>query len=210
MNKNNTNKLNIKKFSAAYLAALHTYLKEVAGDLQVARSLGRQALDIGVETEVLAGLHNLGLSTLLLPEFSAFEETELTARATVFLKEILATMAVDSPPPATSSEAVRETSENHTAHLLKKSRRLEDHLQEYAWKIMATNEEERKQMSLLLQDEIAQSLLGLHMTLVALNMEATSTHDHFLEEINTIQRLVEASVQTINRFTRAYDLVPKS
>jgi signal transduction histidine kinase len=95
-----------------------------------------------------------------------------------------------------------EVSENQSATLLEEAGQLQKHLQDMARQILSTQEDERKTMSLKLQDEIAQTLLGIQMRLLALDKELSFSTEDFKKEIANTQRLVEKSVKTINRFAR--------
>ena len=59
-------------------------------------------------------------------------------------------------------------------------------------------------MSLQLDNEIAQTLLGIHVKLLSLKKEAPSRHLGLVKKISTIQRVVDGSVETINQFTREF------
>ncbi len=102
------------------------------------------------------------------------------------------------------AESVLATSERAFDQLLKESLLLEKNLQEVTHKILAANEEERRKMSLQLHDEIGQTLLGIHVKLLSLKKEAADRHLGLSKEIATTQRLVEASVETINRFAHEF------
>lgn len=100
------------------------------------------------------------------------------------------------------AEVVLKTSEKVSLEVLDESRHLEMQLQDMARKILSSNEEERKKMSHLLQDEVAQSLLGIQMRLLALKNKSAASHAGVTEEIANIRRLVETSATTISRLTR--------
>lgn len=104
-----------------------------------------------------------------------------------------------------AAEAALEASAEHSRRLLKESRHLESHLQEMVRKILSVNEEERRQMSLQLNDEIAQTMLGIQVRLLALKKAASDSEESHGKEIINIQRLVKKSVKTINQFTREFD-----
>jgi signal transduction histidine kinase len=101
-----------------------------------------------------------------------------------------------------TTEAALKATEHASGNFLRDSRLLERHLQKVSHQILSANEEERKQMSHFLQDEIAQALLGIHVRLLALKKEASAKHAGLTREISATQRLVDASVKTINRFSR--------
>lgn len=105
-----------------------------------------------------------------------------------------------------TAAAALETSGCASGQLLKESRFLEHELQDMTHKILSANEAERKKMSHHLQDEIAQTLLGLHVRLLSLKKEASNQHAGIVEEIAVTQRLVEAAVKTINRFAQEFGI----
>lgn len=105
-----------------------------------------------------------------------------------------------------SAEAALKSGELAFDQLLRESREVEKHLQEMTHKILSAHEDERKRMSLQLQDEIAQTLLGIHVRLLALKKEVAANHAGLNEEIATTQRLVEESVKTIDRLTREFGI----
>ena len=103
-----------------------------------------------------------------------------------------------------TTEAALKTSERASSQLLKQSRLLEKHLRGMTQGILHADEEGRRKMSLHLQDEIAQTLLGVHVRLLALKTEAAANQAGLTKEIATTQRLVEASLESINRFDREF------
>ena len=62
-------------------------------------------------------------------------------------------------------------------------------------------------MSLKLQDEIAQTLVAIHLRLVELDKELTIHTDAFKKEIANTQRLVEESVEIINGCAHEFGIV---
>ena len=66
-----------------------------------------------------------------------------------------------------------QTSEVESARLLEEAQQLQQHLQDLARRILTSQEEERRKMSLTLQDEIAQTLLGIQVRLLALQGEVS-------------------------------------
>lgn len=103
-----------------------------------------------------------------------------------------------------SSEVALKSSELASSRLLMESRLLERQLQDMAQKILISQEIEKKKMSLQLHDEIAQTLLGIHVRLLTLKEEALANHTDLAKEIANTQRLVEQSVNTINRLAREF------
>jgi len=103
-----------------------------------------------------------------------------------------------------------KSSEDRSALLVEEAGQLERHLQAIAHQIMAAHEAERKKMSLTLHDEISQTLLGIHVRLLALDKELSLSAEGFKKEIANTQRLVGRSVKTLNRFVRELGIVYES
>ena len=91
-------------------------------------------------------------------------------------------------------------SQAHAAKLLTEAGQLQQHLSELARQILTAQEEERKKMSLTLQDEIAQTLLGIHVRLLTLQREASAGEADFQDEIAATRRQVLESVKIINGY----------
>jgi len=102
------------------------------------------------------------------------------------------------------AEAALKKSGRAFSKLLKDSRVLEVHLQDMTRKILSATEAERKKMSLQLNDEIAQSLLGINIRMLALKTEDAANRANLDKEIATTQRLIEDSANIINRL--AYEI----
>lgn len=101
-------------------------------------------------------------------------------------------------------EASLRNGKQASNQLLEESLALENHLQEMAGKIVSATEEERKKMSLLLNDEIAQTLLGINIRMLALNKQIATSHTSLTTEITTIQRLIEDSAAILNRIAHEF------
>jgi signal transduction histidine kinase len=106
------------------------------------------------------------------------------------------------------AEADLESSERTSSRLLEDSHLVEKNLQNITHQIMLANEAERKIMSLQLHDEIAQTLLGIHVRLLTLKQQVAARDVSLSLEIATTQRLVEESVKTIHRFAHEYGTHP--
>ena len=100
-------------------------------------------------------------------------------------------------------QALRKSGE-HSQTLLKESRQLQNHLQHLTHRILSAQEDKRKKISRDLQDEIAQTLLGINVRLLTLKKEAAGNAESLKKEIASTQRLVDKSVKSINRFAREF------
>jgi signal transduction histidine kinase len=90
--------------------------------------------------------------------------------------------------------------ENYEA-LLEESLALQKHLRQLTHHILSAQEAERKKLSRELQDEIAQTLLGINVRLLALKTAAKDNKEDLKNEIAITQGLVQESIQLINQFT---------
>ena len=104
------------------------------------------------------------------------------------------------------SESALAANEAATVLLLKESQQLESKLHEMTRTILSANEDEKKAISVKLQDEIAQTLLGIHVRMLALKGEVAANNDDLAREISITQRLVEESTASIRRYARELGL----
>ena len=95
-------------------------------------------------------------------------------------------------------------SEDSTGRLLRDSQALEKHLRDMARKVLSANEAERKKMSNQLNDEIAQSLLGINLRMLALKKEISLNQENLAKEIAATQRLVDDSANIIRRLAQEF------
>jgi two-component system, NarL family, sensor histidine kinase UhpB len=103
----------------------------------------------------------------------------------------------------TAQEVLKKTG-GHSQKLLHESDRLQKHLQNLAHQVMKAREDNRKRISRNLQDEIAQTLLGINVRLLTLRKEASLNAKGFKKDIANTQRLVDKSVKSIKRFAREF------
>lgn len=103
-----------------------------------------------------------------------------------------------------SAEAALKKSGGHSQKLLEESRRLQKDLRRLTHQILMAQEDKRKKISRDLQDEIAQTLLGINVRLLTLKKEAADNAQGFKKDIAGTQRLVDKSVKSIRRFAREF------
>jgi len=97
-------------------------------------------------------------------------------------------------------------SEQHYNHLLEQSHNMQESLRHLSRQLILAQEEERKEISRELHDEIAQTLTGINVHLATLKVEAAVNTQGLKKKITRTQRLVEKSVNIVHRFAR--DLRP--
>jgi signal transduction histidine kinase len=85
---------------------------------------------------------------------------------------------------------------------MEESRRLQGHLRHLTHRILTAQEDKRKKLSRDLQDEIAQTLLGINVRLLTLKKEAALNAKGFKQEIARTERLVSKAEKNIKRFAR--------
>lgn len=131
-------------------------------------------------------------------------------RAATFLLRALATRV----PPAQASALKAEGSRRRAAErALRNSQRTQrgllaeadlarQQIRRLAHKVIRAQEEERKEISRELHDEIVQTLASVNVQLATLKLEARSQGVEARRKISRTQRLVQKSVRTVYRFAR--------
>jgi signal transduction histidine kinase len=107
-------------------------------------------------------------------------------------------------PQRKSVEAALKQSGEHYAKLLKESLQLQERLRRLTHQLLAAQEDERTDISRELQNEIAQTLLGINVRLLSLKQEARSNTKDFKNEIADTQRLVAKSARSVRRVAREF------
>ena len=99
-----------------------------------------------------------------------------------------------------AAEEALKKSKKHRTNLLEQSRLVQEHLRELTHQNLLAQEDTRKKISRELHDEIAQTLLGINVRLLALKQEGTANSKGLKKEIANTQRLVEKSKKTLSQF----------
>jgi len=105
-----------------------------------------------------------------------------------------------------TAEVVLRKDGKHYTKLLRESNHLEKHLRHLTYRLLSAHETERKNISRELENEIAQTLLGINVRLLTVKEAAKGNTATLKKAIANMQRLVEKSVRSINRFARELDL----
>jgi signal transduction histidine kinase len=200
--------------------------------LAPALNLGRQAVTLGLETLDLARIHEQALATLELSHIknaftklagiffaeanTAIEETHRAARQTkVDLSKVMVTLGRRTKELAASHRQLqqgvvqRKIMEDEFARrgrrhqkCLEESLGLQNRLRHLTRQVLAAQEDERKQISRELHDEIAQTLLGINVRLLCLKQEARNKTNGLKKTIASTQRLVANSARSVRQAGR--------
>jgi two-component system, NarL family, sensor histidine kinase DegS len=196
---------------------------------RAALRLGGQAVALGLETLEMARIHERALASLELPRadyrmskraeiffneaITPIVETHRAARQSKMdLHRLNGTLNRRTLELAATNrqlqrgilrrksvEAALKKSGEHYAKLLKDSLQLQEGLRQLTHQVLAAQEDERAKISRELQDEIAQTLLGINVRLLSLKQEARVNTNGLKNEIASTQRLVEKSARSVRR-----------
>jgi signal transduction histidine kinase len=99
-------------------------------------------------------------------------------------------------------ETALKKSEQHHILMLDQSRQMQEHLRHLTRKVLTAQEDERREISRELHDEIAQTLTGINVQLANLKRAAVVNTKGLKGKIAGTQRLVQKSVGIVHRFAR--------
>jgi signal transduction histidine kinase len=201
-------------------------------NLEPAHGLGRRAVSLGLETLDLARIHEGALAALeasaskdglikraggfFAEAISPIEETHRAAlaasarlnrlnhtlgRRTAHLAASNRSLKQGIAQRRTAEAALKEGAE-HYKRLVEESLALQKRLQHLSHLILLAQEGKRKQLSHELQDEVAQTLLGINVRLLTVKTGAGRTAECLQKDIANTQRLVDVSAKAIKRFAR--------
>jgi signal transduction histidine kinase len=197
--------------------------------LQGALRVGRQAVVLELETLALARIHEQALATVEIPKNKAsllkradiffyeanapIEETHRAARQTkAHLSRLIATLGRRTEELAVSNrqlqrgvrrhKVVEDASAKRGRHhqkCLEESLGLQKRLRQLTHQVMRAQEDERKKISCELQDDIAQTLLGINVRLLSLKQEAQKNTKGIKNDIASTQLLVARSARSVRQ-----------
>ncbi len=228
-------------WSRSYQAALRRYVhRGPTASLRSAARLGRQAVELGLETLDVARFHEQALMTLASLNGSSgtgqartrrakrfFAETivpiEKTHRAAlkagVCVKRLTQTLcrrtmkshAADRRLAQViarreAAEALLERSGKRREKLLQRSNLLQGRVRDRARKAMSKQEDERGKISRLLHDDIAQTLLALHIRLLTFRKSAKADMGSIKKRIAKTQQVVDNAARTVGRLGHEPDI----
>ncbi|MGA2541074.1 MAG: histidine kinase [Verrucomicrobiota bacterium] len=203
-------------------------------EVHTALGLGRLAVALGLETLELARIHEQALTLLKLrgghngmvaraenfftEALTPIMETHRAARQSKMdlkrLNEALSRRTLELAATnrqlqrgtirRKSVEAALKKSGRHYARLLQDSLRIQAGLRQLTHRVMAAQEVERRKISRELQDEIAQTLLGINVRLLSFKQQARRNASGLKNEIASTQHLVAKSARSVRRVARQF------
>jgi signal transduction histidine kinase len=227
-------KRKLAQLSQSYASALRKHLKQgPQASLQPARGLGQKAVSLGLETldvakihdEVLANLEGASPDGIIEQAESFFSEAvgpiekthEAALKTSARLTRVSKSLARRTTDLMASNRSLKKgiaqrktvekalgKSAGNSKKLLQESHRLQKHLQRLTHQILLAHEDKRKNISRSLQNEVAQTLLGIHVRLLTLKQEAAENAEGLQKEIASTRRLVDKSMKSIKRFAREF------
>jgi signal transduction histidine kinase len=198
--------------------------------------MGLQAVRIGLKRSDLANIHAAALATLeqtddrlsmmkraelfLAEAIIPMEQTERShLKAKVDFTQVNEALDTRSSELVASNRSLKQNivrcktvqkdlqrKGDDAKRRLKESNRRQKYQRDLAHRIISAQEDRRTRMSHELQDEIAQTLLGINVHLLTLKKAATGDVKVFRKSIASTQRLVEESIWLISRFARELNL----
>ena len=105
-----------------------------------------------------------------------------------------------------TGEKVLKKSGRRDARVLQEAQQLQKHLRHLAHQLLAAQEVERTKLSHELHDEVAQTLLGIHVRLLTLKKAVRGNTANLRKLIASTRRAVKESIQSINRFAHELNI----
>jgi signal transduction histidine kinase len=210
-----------------YATALRRHLQPgPRTGFQPALELGRLGVALGLETLELARIHEQALTQMKLTRqngtakqaddffaeaITPIVETHRAARQSkTDLRRLNQTLRRRTLELAATNrqlqrgiirrkgvESALKKSGEHYARLLQDSLQVQEGLRELTHHVLAAQEDERRKVSRELQDEIAQTLLGINVRLLSLKKEARRNTQGLQNEIASTQQLVVKSAKSV-------------
>jgi signal transduction histidine kinase len=201
--------------------------------------MGRDALALGLGTRELARIHEQALTAMesssrkpgKIRRAESFFTKASTPIVEVHHREPVNTITLNKPKDMTDRRAAELEATNrklqrgiirrkvksdafqktgaHQNECLGEALGLQKRLQRGLHQVLAAQEDERRRISHELQDEIAQTLLGINVRLLSLRQKARSRtkglKNGLKNERASTRRLVVSSAQSVRRFARKLD-----
>lgn len=195
----------------AYATALRDYRRD-GGEAGLAHAYecGREASIAGLGVLDLVRMHHVVLAELdFAPEASAMNALPTTRERTQeFLLEALSPFEAAHRGYRRAHEELRARERDlregraHYENLFKEARGMEEALRLLSKRMVYAQEEERKNFSRELHDEVGQALNAMTMNLAALKRLTECTTPAAVRRIDDTVQLVERTIETVHRFAR--------
>jgi len=203
----------ILPFAEQYQEALRIHLGEPSSDgghSEAARRLGREAVESNLDVLDIARIHDQAMLVITGKSSTEVEHPshQLSAGGAFLLESLAAVEVQHEQTYQATCQALKhgeQQLEEKSARydvLLAESRALQAKSQQLAHKILLAQEEERREISRELQDEVAQILAGVNVRLAALREIGVLGHQSLEQSIHQTQQMIEESVDTVHRFAR--------
>jgi signal transduction histidine kinase len=206
--------------------------QESRASLQSALGLGRRAVALGLETLELARIHERAIITLevasskngFIKQAEIFFNEAITPivekhrgarQGNGHLSRMKETLNRRTEELAVFNrqlqrgivrrkimEDAAEKNGKHHNKCLEESLQLQKRRRQLTHRVLAAQEDDRKSISRELQDEIAQTLLGINVRLLTLKQQARNNTKGLKNEIASTQRLVVKSAKSVRRVAR--------
>jgi signal transduction histidine kinase len=218
------------KLSARYLTALRSHLgKKSLGNGTHAQALGRAAVGAGLATVDLAIMHERAVVSLAKAHNFSVTRRGWFKRNELFLTNALIPLETaehakwetisrlhhrNDVLTRGNRELEREIAKRKAGEVLIRkgqdeyralfleSQVMQKKLRQLTHQIITAQEEERKEISRELHDEVVQTLVGINVELAALGKGASVGMRTLKAKIARTRRLVENSVNAVHRFAR--------
>ena len=202
------------RFEKQYQDGLRIHLKRKLNGRstsQAARLIGSKGVCLGLNVIDLARTHEQALAALDVPLDFNFRSDVRSPLSTAgkFLLEALLPFEQSHKDEMlkvrTSLYLAEERLEQETKfhrRLIDDSHEIHEQSRQLSHQFLLALEEERKEISRELHDQVAQILAGINVRLAALKKAALIDHENLGERIAQTQTLVEQSVEVIHNYAR--------
>jgi PAS domain S-box-containing protein len=194
--------------STAHRSAFNSFLKRVfasrkkqSGDFELLGQ-GQWPQTVRIEAQCFPNGVECRAVVVDISEHKRAEETQIrlevaTTSNSTLKREIVRREAV---------EAALRQSEGTARHLLEESNKMQRQLRDMSRRILTVQEDQRKEISRELHDQITQTLVGINIHMAAYAKAVKADPGSITRAAVPIRRLVEKAVKTVHKF--AQDLRP--
>jgi signal transduction histidine kinase len=200
-------------FNQRYQAALQSHLSEpstIESSSVAAHLLGQEAAQSGMDVLNLVRTHEQAMIRLTIDQpdtapplpFKLMPGGSFLLDSLAALEESVADASTSALGALMESERLLKAEVSKYDQLLSDSRRLEEQARLLAHQILLAQEEERREISRELHDEVAQILAGINVRLAALRESGVINFQNFETGIQLTQQMIEESMNVVHRYAR--------